>query len=242
MRRGRVRVASIAAAVVGVCLLAGALLFPPKSVLRELARHLPWRAAPANPLARVAVADRPVAGALREMISVELERVAMHPSTRAAVHNFYRDRGFAPLWTNGGIVNARAEFGHRISARRPRRGSRPRRLSDASVSDHRRSKRIGRCRGPADSFLVALGAGRARGPHRAGQSRSQHWLSVQSAAQCGCARGGQQGLRLEGAVGFLPAGACRLPGSQDQACRVALGDASAGWRSGRSTHAAAHPS
>jgi murein L,D-transpeptidase YcbB/YkuD len=109
MRRGGVRVASIAAAVVGVCLLAGALLFPPKSVLRELARHLPWRAAPANPLAGVAVADRPVAGALREMISVELERVAMHPSTRAAVHNFYRDRGFAPLWTNGGIVNARAE-------------------------------------------------------------------------------------------------------------------------------------
>lgn len=109
MRRGAVRVAFVAIAVGVICLLAGALLFPPKSVLRELARHLPWRAAPANPLARVAVADRPVAGVLRETISVELERVAMHPSTRAAVHNFYRDRGFAPLWTDGGIVNARAE-------------------------------------------------------------------------------------------------------------------------------------
>ena len=109
MRRGAVRVAFVATAVGVMCLLAGALLFPPKSVLREVARHLPWRAVPANPLARVAVADRPVAGALRETISVDLERVAMHPSTRAAVRNFYRDRGFAPVWTDGGIVNARAE-------------------------------------------------------------------------------------------------------------------------------------
>jgi L,D-transpeptidase YcbB len=109
MRRGAVRVAFVATAVVGVGLLAGSFVFPPKSVLREVARYLPWRAAPADPLARVAAADRPVAGALRETISVELERVAMHPSTRAAVRNFYRDRGFAPLWTDGGSINARAE-------------------------------------------------------------------------------------------------------------------------------------
>jgi murein L,D-transpeptidase YcbB/YkuD len=109
MRRGAVRVAFAATAVVGVGLLAGSLVYPPKSVLREVARHLPWRAPPADPLARVSVADRPVAGALRETISIELERVAMHPSTRAAIRSFYRDRGFAPLWTDGGIVNARAE-------------------------------------------------------------------------------------------------------------------------------------
>jgi murein L,D-transpeptidase YcbB/YkuD len=109
MRRGAVRVAFFAAAGVGVCLLAGSLIFSPKAAVRELAKYLPRHAAPVDPLARVPAADRPVAAELRGLVRGELERFVAHPGTRAAIRNFYRERAYAPLWIDRGAANLRAE-------------------------------------------------------------------------------------------------------------------------------------
>jgi murein L,D-transpeptidase YcbB/YkuD len=109
MRRGAVRVAFFAAAGVGVCLLAGSLIFSPRAAVRELAKYRLWHAAPVDPLARVPAADRPVAAELRRLVRGELERFVAHPGTRAAIQNFYRERAYAPLWIDRGAANLRAE-------------------------------------------------------------------------------------------------------------------------------------
>ena len=53
-------------------------------------------------------ADVAVAEKLRDLLANRLGKFISRDDDRAAVEAFYRDRGFAPLWTTGGAPNARA--------------------------------------------------------------------------------------------------------------------------------------
>ena len=64
----------------------------------------PAKAAPA-----VAAADQPVADKLRDLIATKGARYFDRKSERTAVENFYRDRNYAPLWSEAGAATARAK-------------------------------------------------------------------------------------------------------------------------------------
>ena len=53
-------------------------------------------------------ADRPVAEALRELLTTRLDEFAPRQSERAGIEMFYRTRGFAPLWIENSAAAARA--------------------------------------------------------------------------------------------------------------------------------------
>lgn len=64
----------------------------------------PVTAAPA-----VATADQPVADKLRDLIASKGARYFDRKNERTAVENFYKDRNYAPLWSDAGAVTARAK-------------------------------------------------------------------------------------------------------------------------------------
>jgi len=60
------------------------------------------------PIAKLAGADAPVAEKLRELIANRGDRYFTRKDERDAVEVFYRDRGFKPLWIEGGKASERA--------------------------------------------------------------------------------------------------------------------------------------
>jgi L,D-transpeptidase YcbB len=63
-----------------------------------------------KPLAtNLAAADVPVAEKLRDLVTGRLDHSIERKSDRQAVEAFYVSRGFAPLWVEGGVANARAQ-------------------------------------------------------------------------------------------------------------------------------------
>ncbi|NGX95071.1 MAG: L,D-transpeptidase family protein, partial [Candidatus Afipia apatlaquensis] len=64
----------------------------------------PAKAAPA-----VAAADQPVAEKLRDLIATKGARYFDRKNERTAVENFYKDRNYAPLWSESGAATARAK-------------------------------------------------------------------------------------------------------------------------------------
>ncbi|MDZ4369468.1 MAG: murein L,D-transpeptidase, partial [Afipia sp.] len=64
----------------------------------------PAKAAPA-----VAAADQPVADKLRDLIAAKGARYFDRKNERTAVENFYKDRNYAPLWSEAGVATARAK-------------------------------------------------------------------------------------------------------------------------------------
>ncbi|TKT71799.1 murein L,D-transpeptidase [Afipia massiliensis] len=64
----------------------------------------PAKAAPA-----VAAADQPVADKLRDLIAAKGARYFDRKNERTAVENFYKDRNYAPLWSEAGAATARAK-------------------------------------------------------------------------------------------------------------------------------------
>jgi L,D-transpeptidase YcbB len=58
--------------------------------------------------ANLAAADIPVAEKLRDLIAGRLDHTIERKSDRQAVETFYVNRGFAPLWIEGGVANPRA--------------------------------------------------------------------------------------------------------------------------------------
>ena len=63
-----------------------------------------------KPLAtNLAAADVPVAEKLRDLVAGRLDRTIERKNDRQAVEAFYVSRGFAPLWIEGGVANARAQ-------------------------------------------------------------------------------------------------------------------------------------
>jgi L,D-transpeptidase YcbB len=62
-----------------------------------------------KPLApNLATADVPTAEKLRDLVSGRLDRIIERKGDRQAVEAFYTNRGFAPLWIEGGVANPRA--------------------------------------------------------------------------------------------------------------------------------------
>lgn len=57
----------------------------------------------------VAAADVPVAERLRELTATKLDKYVDRKADRAAVEVFYRDRGFAPLWIDNAVLDARGK-------------------------------------------------------------------------------------------------------------------------------------
>lgn len=66
-------------------------------------------AAPASTAPAVAAADQPVADKLRDLIATKGARYFDRKAERAAVENFYKDRNYAPLWSEGGNATAHAK-------------------------------------------------------------------------------------------------------------------------------------
>src|SRR5215472_8016834 len=62
-----------------------------------------------KPLApNLAAADVPIAEKLRDLVSGRLDHIIERKADRQAVEAFYTNRGFAPLWIEGGVANPRA--------------------------------------------------------------------------------------------------------------------------------------
>jgi murein L,D-transpeptidase YcbB/YkuD len=76
----------------------------PATAAAEPAKTDPAKAAPA-----VAAADQPVADKLRDLIATKGARYFDRKNERTAVENFYKDRNYAPLWSEGGAATARAK-------------------------------------------------------------------------------------------------------------------------------------
>lgn len=64
---------------------------------------------PANATPAVAAADQPTADALRDLIASKASRYFDRKAERNAVENFYKDRNYAPLWSESGAATARAK-------------------------------------------------------------------------------------------------------------------------------------
>lgn len=67
-------------------------------------------AAPAAtaPAPQLSAADVAVADRIRDLLTARAERYFTRKNEKAAVEAFYRDRGYAPLWTSQGAPSARA--------------------------------------------------------------------------------------------------------------------------------------
>jgi murein L,D-transpeptidase YcbB/YkuD len=59
--------------------------------------------------ATVAPADQPVADKLHELLDAKATKFFDRKAERAAIEKFYTTRGYAPLWTEGGQLNATAK-------------------------------------------------------------------------------------------------------------------------------------
>lgn len=69
----------------------------------------PPKAEPAKAAPAVAAADQPVADKLRDLIATKGARYFDRKNERTAVENFYKDRNYAPLWSEAGAATARAK-------------------------------------------------------------------------------------------------------------------------------------
>lgn len=69
----------------------------------------PAAEAPAKTASKVAPADQPVADKLRDMLQAQAGKFFDRKNERAAVEKFYAARDYAPLWTEGGALTARAK-------------------------------------------------------------------------------------------------------------------------------------
>ena len=69
----------------------------------------PPKTEPAKAAPAVAAADQPVADKLRDLIATKGARYFDRKNERTAVENFYKDRNYAPLWSESGAVTARAK-------------------------------------------------------------------------------------------------------------------------------------
>lgn len=63
---------------------------------------------PVQVASKVAPADQPVADRLKDLLATKAQSFFGRKTERAAVEKFYAERGYAPLWTEGGSQNARA--------------------------------------------------------------------------------------------------------------------------------------
>lgn len=95
-----VQAAPVAAPVVTTAPAAAPAATPPSATTAAE----PAKAAPA-----VAAADQPVADKLRDLIAAKGARYFDRKNERTAVENFYKDRNYAPLWSDAGAVTARAK-------------------------------------------------------------------------------------------------------------------------------------
>ncbi|MES2750860.1 MAG: L,D-transpeptidase family protein [Pseudomonadota bacterium] len=64
---------------------------------------------PASVATAPAAADQPVADKLRDLIASKGARYFDRKTERAAVESFYKDRGYAPLWSDAGKATSRAK-------------------------------------------------------------------------------------------------------------------------------------
>jgi len=64
---------------------------------------------PAKAAAAVPAADQPVADKLRDLLDTKSASFFSRKNERAAVEKFYAARNYAPLWTEGGALTARAK-------------------------------------------------------------------------------------------------------------------------------------
>ncbi|HEX7881156.1 MAG TPA: L,D-transpeptidase family protein [Afipia sp.] len=69
----------------------------------------PPKTEPAKAAPSVAAADQPVADKLRDLIATKGARYFDRKNERVAVENFYKDRNYAPLWSEAGTATARAK-------------------------------------------------------------------------------------------------------------------------------------
>ncbi len=63
--------------------------------------------APVDPLASLDATDRPIAEKLRDILSNRLGRLISRKAERDGIEAFYRERNFAPLWSDKGAEAAR---------------------------------------------------------------------------------------------------------------------------------------
>ncbi|MCO5130563.1 MAG: L,D-transpeptidase family protein [Xanthobacteraceae bacterium] len=69
----------------------------------------PAASEPVKAAATAAPADQPVADALRDTLQTRAAKFFSRKNERAAVEKFYAARDYAPLWTEGGALTARAK-------------------------------------------------------------------------------------------------------------------------------------
>ncbi|MDO8981496.1 MAG: L,D-transpeptidase family protein [Afipia sp.] len=81
---------------------------PPAATAAAPAVESP-KAEPAKAAPAVAAADQPVADKLRDLIAAKGARYFDRKNERTAVENFYKDRNYAPLWSEAGAATARAK-------------------------------------------------------------------------------------------------------------------------------------
>ncbi len=66
-------------------------------------------AEPAKAASTVPAADQPVAAQLQDLFATKAAKYFDRKNERAAADAFYKDRGYAPLWTEGGALTPRAK-------------------------------------------------------------------------------------------------------------------------------------
>jgi L,D-transpeptidase YcbB len=66
-------------------------------------------AAAPDPLASLDPADRPIAEKIRDLLAAKTDKIFANKHEHSAVETFYQNRNLAPLWIEGGTLNARAK-------------------------------------------------------------------------------------------------------------------------------------
>jgi L,D-transpeptidase YcbB len=66
-------------------------------------------AAPADPLASLDPADRPIAERIRDLLAAKVDKIFATKKEHATVEAFYQNRNLAPLWIEKGVESERAK-------------------------------------------------------------------------------------------------------------------------------------
>jgi murein L,D-transpeptidase YcbB/YkuD len=64
---------------------------------------------PAKPVPTVAAADQPIADKIKDALTARASRIFDSKDERTAAETFYKERGYAPLWIENGVVSTRAK-------------------------------------------------------------------------------------------------------------------------------------
>jgi murein L,D-transpeptidase YcbB/YkuD len=64
---------------------------------------------PAKPASTVAAADQPIADKIKDVLTLRAARIFDSKDERTAAETFYKERGYAPLWIENGVVSTRAK-------------------------------------------------------------------------------------------------------------------------------------